>query len=100
MSKAKVGVVAVASHAESGGERAEEMLEKAKGKLENRGLKVATGKKVVWDSADAIQVAEQLAQEELDLLVIIHTTWVSDTVQYILVNTIKIPAVLDFKHSF
>lgn len=94
MSNAKVGLVAVASHAESGGERAEGILKKAKEKLENCGLEIETGKKVIWDSADAIQVAEQLAQQGLDLLAIIHATWVPDTIQYLLVNIVKVPVVL------
>jgi L-fucose isomerase-like protein len=94
VSKAKVGLVAVASHAESGGERAEEILEKARERLENSGLEVKTGKKTIWDSADAIQVAEQLAQEGIDLLVIIHVTWVLDAIQYLLIKILKIPVVL------
>ena len=89
-----MGLVAVASHAESGGERAEGILEKARERLESSGLEVKTGKKVIWDSADAIQVAEQLAQEGIDLLVIIHVTWVLDTIQYLLIQILKIPVVL------
>ncbi len=94
MSKAKVGLVGLASHAESGGERAEGILRKAKQQLENCGLEVKTGERIIWDPADAIEVAEQLSQERLDLLVVIHLTWVLDTIQYILVNTVKAPLVL------
>jgi len=94
MLKAKVGLVGLASHAESGGERAEEILRKAKEGLENYGLEVEAGERIIWDPADAIKVAEQLSQERLDLLVIIHITWVLDAIQYILMNTVKAPIVL------
>ncbi len=94
MLKAKVGLVAAASPFEIGGERAEEIISKAKEKLESLGLKVEKGKKVIWNSADAIEVTEQLAQEGIDLLVIIHATWISDAIQYFLVNTIRTPIVL------
>lgn len=94
MSKAKVGLVGLASHAESGGERAEGILRKAKEGLENYGLEVETGERIIWEPADAIKVAEQLSQERLDLLVIIHVTWVLDVIQYILINTVKAPIVL------
>lgn len=95
MLKAKVGLVGLASHAESGGERAEEILREAKEQLENYdGLEVEAGRKIIWDPADAIKVAEQLSQERLDLLVIIHITWVLDTIQYIFINAVRAPAVL------
>jgi len=94
MLKAKVGLVGLASHAEGGGERAEEILREAKEELENCGLEVETGKRIIWDPADAIQVAEQLSQERLELLVIVHITWVLDAIQYILMNTVKAPIVL------
>jgi len=94
MLKAKVGLVGLANHAESGGERAEGILRKAKEQLENYGLEVEAGERIIWDPADAIQVAEQLSQEKLDLLVIVHITWVLDAIQYILMNTVKAPIVL------
>lgn len=94
MLDAKAGLVVGASSLELGNERAEELINKAKEQLENCGIKIAKGRKVIWDSADAIEVAEQLAQEAIDLLIILHATWVPDTIQYILVNTLKAPAVL------
>ncbi|GAH79797.1 unnamed protein product, partial [marine sediment metagenome] len=80
--------------AESGGERAEEVLRRAEERLRNCGLEVEAGERVVWDPADAIKVAEQLSQERLNLLVVIHVTWVLDTIQYILMNTVKVPVIL------
>lgn len=94
MSKAEVGLIAVGSHIESGGERADEILREAKDKLESHGLEVETGERIIWDSADAINVAEKLSLKKLDLLVIIHATWVQDAIQYILVNTVRAPVVL------
>lgn len=94
MSEAKVGLVVAASPMESGGERVDEIINKATGKLENCGLNVVKGKKIIWNLADAIEVAEQLTKEGIDLLIIIHATWISDTIQYILVTTIKAPVVL------
>jgi L-fucose isomerase-like protein len=94
MSRAKVALVAVASRAESGGERAEAIFNGAREALKRSGLEVEAAGKVVWDAAAALEVAEEFSNAEPDLVVIIHATWVLDSLQYLLVNTLRCPAVL------
>lgn len=94
MSKPKVAVVAVASRFESGGERAADVFEKAKKKLAASGLEVIASPKIVWDAADGLEAAGTLAVEGPDLLVIIHVTWVQDSLQYLFVNTVRCPVLL------
>ena len=94
MTKPKVAVVAVASRFESGGERAPEILENARKKLAASGLEVAVSPKIVWDAADALEAAGSLAAGGPDLLVIIHVTWVQDSLQYLFVNTVPCPLLL------
>ncbi len=94
MSKAKVGLVAVANHGEDGGERAEAILKEAKEKLEKCELEIVVGERTIWDAADAVKVGEELSKRGVDLLVIIHITWVLDTIQYLLMNIVRAPVVL------
>jgi L-fucose isomerase-like protein len=94
VSKPKVAVVAVASRFESGGERAVDILEEAKKKLAAGGLEVRASPKIVWDAADAIQAAGELAAGGPDLLAIIHVTWVQDSLQYLFVSTVRCPVLL------
>jgi len=89
MEKVKVGLVAVASHVESGGERAEGILKEAREQLESYGLNVKMGKRIIWNCGDAVKVGESLSKERVDVLVVIHATWVQDTIQYILMNTVR-----------
>jgi len=94
MWKPKVAVVAVASRFESGGERAADIFEKAKKKLTASGLEVVASPKIVWDAADALEAAGALAAGGPELLVIIHATWVQDSLQYLFVNTVHCPLLL------
>jgi L-fucose isomerase-like protein len=94
MSKPKVALVPVANHFESGGERWEDLFSAARKAFEQNGLEVLGAKKMVWDAADALEVVDQLQGADPDLLVIIHVTWVQDTIQYLFVNNLKCPVVL------
>ncbi|MDI6870992.1 MAG: hypothetical protein QME79_06480 [Bacillota bacterium] len=94
MAKARVGLVAVASHFESGGERAEALFNGAGAALKQSGLEVKAAGKVVWEAAEALEAAGQLAEADPDVLVIIHATWVLDSLQYLLVNTVRRPVIL------
>lgn len=94
MTKPKVAVVVVASRFESGGERAPDVLEKAKKRLTASGLEVIASPRIVWDAADALEAAGALAAAGPDLLVIIHATWVQDSLQYLFVNTVHCPLLL------
>ena len=94
MSKPKVAVVAVASRLENGGQRGEALLSGSRNALEKRGLEVVAASRLVWDAADALAVVDELKPAAPDLLVIVHATWVCDTIQYLLVNTVACPPVL------
>jgi len=95
MQKSKVALIALASHDESGGERGEIIVQNAKKNLEQRGLEVVkTNPKIVWDACDALKVVDQLSKTKPDLVVLIHITWVCDSLQYIFVNNMKCPVVL------
>jgi len=92
--KPKVGVVAVANHFESGGERWEELLSGTAKALQEQGLDVTTASKMVWDAADGIAVVNQFKEKNPDLIVIVHVTWVCDTIQYLFINNFNCPVVL------
>jgi L-arabinose isomerase len=94
MIKPKVALVAMASKFESGGERAEEILKEATKHLEQNGLEVNAFEKTVWDLADAFSAVDYFLKNKPDLLVMIHVTWVLDSLQYIFINNLKYPIVL------
>jgi len=94
MVKPKVALVAIASQFESGGERAEEILKGAIKQLEESGLEVNAYEKAVWDPSDAFKAVDCFLKNQPDLLVMIHVTWVLDSLQYIFINNIKCPVVL------
>lgn len=94
MEKPRVALVTVANHFESGGERWEKILGNAKNELEKNGMNVICASKMVWDAADAITVIDQFIENDPDLLVIIHITWVCDTIQYLFVNNLECPRLL------
>lgn len=92
--KAKIGIVAVASQDESGGERADGFLLDAKKQMANVGVDVVCADKVVWNPADALDVCAQFKEAEIDAIAIIHATWILDSLTYVLVNNISVPIVL------
>lgn len=94
MVKPKISLVAIASQFESGGERAEEILKEAIEYLEESGLEVNAYEKTVWDPSDAFKAIDYFLKNQPDLLVMIHVTWVLDSLQYIFINNIKCPVVL------
>lgn len=92
--KARIGIVAVASQDESGGERAEGFLLDAKNQMVNVGVDVVPAEKVVWNPADALDVCAQFNDADIDALVIIHATWILDSLTYVLVNNVSVPIAL------
>lgn len=94
MTKTKIGLMVVASRFESGGERAEELARGAQEMLIKEGYDVQAATKTVWDPADALAETTRIAKGEPDLLLVIHASWVLDSLQYILANTAKCPLVL------
>ena len=93
MANMKTGILAVASHYESGGQRAEMLISNAVKALEKKGVDTVVASKVVWDAADAIDVCKQLKGAQVDSLTIILSTWVTDSLLYVLVHEMQVPVV-------
>jgi L-fucose isomerase-like protein len=94
MNKPKVALVAMASKFESGGQRSEEILKGAIQYLEKSGLEVKAYPEIVWDPADAFAAIDYFSTPQPDLLVLLHITWVLDSLQYIFINNLKCPVIL------
>lgn len=89
----KTGIVTVASRYESGGQRAEELTASAVKALEAKDITAVAGSRTVWDAADAIDVCRELKAQEVDSLTVILSTWVTDSLLYVLVQKMQIPTV-------
>lgn len=102
MSKAKIGLIVVASPIESGGERAEVLVQSAVSMLSAQ-AEVVVGCKEVWSHADAAVVVSQMKKECLDCCVVITASWVMDSLDYIIANELKMPVVywaVPYKETF
>lgn len=93
MRKPRIGLVGVTCHYESGGQRAENLLNDAIKALEIQNVEVIPANKVVWDLADAVDVCNQFKKEDLDAVAIMVVTWVMDSMKYIFVNKLNMPVV-------
>lgn len=93
MKDIKTGLVVVASQFESGGQRAEELISSAAEALKKKGIVPVIGSRVVWDGADAIDVCRELKESDVDSLTIILSTWVTDSLLYVLVHEMNLPVV-------
>ncbi len=89
----KTGIVTVASCYESGGQRAEELTASAVKALEAKDITAVAASRTVWDAADAIDVCRELKSQEVDSLTVILSTWVTDSLLYVLVHEMQIPTV-------
>ncbi len=93
MTNIKTGVLAVASQYESGGQRADELISSAVTGLKQRDVEPIVASKVVWDAADTIDVCKQFRDAGVDSLTIILSTWVTDSLLYVLVHEMQVPVV-------
>lgn len=89
----KTGILAVASHYESGGQRADELMSSAIAALKRKDIEPVAASKVVWDAADAIDVCKQFKEAQVDSLTVILSTWVTDSLLYVLVHEMQVPVV-------
>lgn len=94
MRKTKIGLMVVASHFESGGERADELTKATKKMLVDAGFDVLAANKTVWDPADAMEEGTFISKGEPDLLLVLHASWVLDSLQFVLQNTVDCPMVM------
>lgn len=90
----KIALVGAANRFESGGERGESLIESAKQQLTKADAQVDTAEKMVWDAEDALSVIDQFIKNDPDILVILHVTWICDTIQYMFVNSLDCPVIL------
>lgn len=93
MAETKIGLIVVASHYESGGQRAEDLVASAADALRKRKISVLQGSKVVWDGADAIEVCQELKEKNVQSIAILLSTWVTDSLLYVIVQEMKLPVV-------
>lgn len=94
MTRPKLGLVAVASHAESGGERGDDLLREAVIALGGQGVEVIAPERTVWDAAEALTAAGRLADARVDAVAVIHASWVLDSLQYLFWNMVRRPLIL------
>jgi L-fucose isomerase-like protein len=90
----KMGLVAVASRFESGGERAEVILPALAARFGEEGVKIVSATRVAWNVADAIAVSEEMTRGDIDALVLVHLSWVQDSITYLFITTVKRPVLL------
>ena len=93
MAKKTMGLVALACPYESGGERAEELIVRAAKSLEQEGMDLEIAHQVVWTGKDALEVCQQFEKAEVSSVAVIETTWIMDSVKYLLVHKLKVPMV-------
>ncbi len=94
MGEPNVALVVVSSPFEAGGDRAEPALRRATDLLQGAGVRLVAAPKVVWDVADASAVTRGWADEKIDLLVIVHSSWVEDSLQFQLQREAQAPVLL------
>lgn len=94
MSKAKIGLVGVASHVEFGGERMETLIGGAAKSLADAGLDVVVAERGVWSPADAIAVCNQFKEAGVESIAVMDVTWILDSLAYIFIHELKVPTVL------
>ena len=90
----KIALVGAANRFESGGERGESLIRSAEDQLSKNGAQIIEADKMIWDAEDAVNVIDQFIENSPDILVILHVTWVCDTIQYMFVNSLDCPVVL------
>lgn len=93
MRQPRIGIIGVTCEFESGGQRAEELVEGIGAALAEQNVEVTYAPKVAWDSSDAVSVCKELKKSELDALVIVEATWIMDSMQYIFMNELQLPTV-------
>ncbi len=94
MAPPKVALIVVASPVESGGERGEDLLRQATRNLRDGGLEVIGPTDIVWGKVDATGAIDALRAQDPDLLVIVHASWVVDTLQFQLIRELNRPVML------
>ena len=88
----KVGFVMLANPAESGGDRAPELLAGAVKSLEAAGVEVVAYRDLIEVPSQAIAAAEMMNEADVDSIVVMLVTWALDSLEYIFTSMVKVPA--------
>ncbi|MHB8695153.1 MAG: hypothetical protein ACYDHH_28305 [Solirubrobacteraceae bacterium] len=94
MSSPKVALIVVSSPFEAGGDRAPETLRQAIARLESTGVDLVVSPDIVWDVSDAARVTRSWSEQGIDLLVVVHCSWVEDSLQFQLQRAVNAPIFL------
>ena len=94
MGDPKIALVVVSSPFEAGGERAADTLSRATASLKRSAVELLVAPEVVLDVADAARVTRGWADAKIDLLVIVHCSWVEDSLQFQLQREAGAPVML------
>ncbi len=94
MKKLTIGVAVAANAAELGGDRAQELSAALCESLRRNGLDYIPAERVIWNSADALSVTRRFNAAGVDLVALIHASWLMDNIQYLVYNSSACPVVL------
>ena len=87
----RMGLVALASKLELGGERSDELLEGTAASLRAAGIDLVVGDRIVENIADALAVCEQFKESGITSLVMIDVTWQGDSLKYLFTQRLSLP---------
>lgn len=93
MKRIKIGLAAVASPVESGGERGADLLARAEKAITDAGMEVVVYPELIWDAAAALEACEKFKAEKVNSLVVMDITWVIDSMKYIFTTQLQVPTV-------
>lgn len=93
MNNPKIGIVGLCSKVESGAQRYDDIINSAAKALKEAGVDVEVAKNPVYTSIEALRVCDQFKAAEIDAIAVIDVTWVCDSLSYIFVHELPVPAV-------
>jgi len=94
MKKPVAALAIIANRFECGGERFDALLKSTKLLFKNSEVELLEAPSMVWDMADAVKACSYFKTKSPDLLILIHASWVQDSVQYLFTNSLRLPTVL------
>jgi L-fucose isomerase-like protein len=92
--KPKIAIAIIANRFEAGGERYEALRTAAADWMQKEHFDYLSQSVMVWDSADALRVCAEIEAQDADVLMLIHASWVQDSIQHIFTNRLKLPTIL------
>lgn len=89
----KMGLVALASKFELGGERSEELTEAVAKAVRSAGVELVVIENVVGSVGEALDACDQLKGSGITSLLVLDVTWQGDAIKYILTQELNLPTV-------